>query len=152
MHEPRADRESETGVRQWLRHSLGYRVRRAAKALVYRLPGGARLADAATARSTRDGAFFDDLLSGSRAYWLGGTVAPINSVPAYFVWEGSPWNEQTMSGLYSHPNLLGLMVDDGKLVPDSDDEVVVGTRVTLGGKVVHEFVNEIRAKSAGGRG
>ncbi len=43
-------------------------------------------------------------------FQLGHTIAPINSVPEYFAWEGSPWNVETMSGNYSHPNLFSAAV------------------------------------------
>jgi NAD(P) transhydrogenase subunit alpha len=48
-------------------------------------------------------------------------------------------------------NLLGLMVKDGKLNTETEDEVVVGTLVSRGGAVVHPRVVELLAQEKEGQ-
>ncbi|HUY89523.1 MAG TPA: hypothetical protein VMV10_12380 [Pirellulales bacterium] len=36
-------------------------------------------------------------------YSIGGTFAPIGSVPEYFAWPGSPFDRQNMTGVWNHP-------------------------------------------------
>ena len=43
-------------------------------------------------------------------------------------------------------NFLGLLIKDGKLEPDFDDEIIAGACVVRAGEVVHEPTRELLAK------
>lgn len=54
------------------------------------------------------------LLHHGIGYWLGGTLKPMNAVPEYLNWPGSPHNLANMSGVWAHegPVDLGLYALD----------------------------------------
>jgi NAD(P) transhydrogenase subunit alpha len=45
-------------------------------------------------------------------------------------------------------NLLDLLIKNGKLEPDFDDEIVKGTVITRGGDVVHEMTKQRMAEQS----
>lgn len=38
-------------------------------------------------------------------YSIGGTLTPIGSIPEYFDWPGTPFDEQNLTGVWNHPSL-----------------------------------------------
>ena len=43
-------------------------------------------------------------------YMIGGTLGPANSNPAYLDWPGSPFNAQTMTGVWRHTDVLSCIL------------------------------------------
>jgi hypothetical protein len=43
-------------------------------------------------------------------YMIGGTLGPANANPAYFDWPGSPFNAQSMTGVWGHADVLSCIL------------------------------------------